>query len=163
VENSAAIFIPYVMLSWFLAVAGLRLELGIWKTTGKGTPAQQERRSNLRPLCLIKMIPMSLFRLSILVLAALAILMIRGLCRCDACPRGEYRQWNGKHACRSFLGLADQLSLTPFCRFKPHCLLIYLQVGSRLLSLHTSLNRLLSHYMRLTSAARNDPDSQSRL
>ena len=96
VEHSAAIFIPYLILAWFLAVAGLCLELGIWKTTGKGTPAQPERRSKLRPFCWIKMIPMSLFRVSVLVLAAFAILMIRDLCLCDACPRGSYNQWNGK-------------------------------------------------------------------
>jgi len=95
-ENTAAIFVPYVILAFILAVAGLGLELGIMKTTGKGTPTQPEKRWMLRPLCWIKMVPMSLLRLAVLVFTTLAILAIRDLCRCDACPKAEFKEWNGK-------------------------------------------------------------------
>lgn len=100
VEHSAAIFIPYIALSFFLVLVGLGLEIGIYRTTGKGTPTQPEKRSQLKPLCRVKMIPMTFLRATVLALAVLAVLFVRALCRCDICPRLAYQQWNGEEGTR---------------------------------------------------------------
>lgn len=100
IQHSKTIFIVYLTLSYFLAVVGIGIELGIWGTTGRGTPTQPELRWKLRPLCLTKMVPMSVLRYSALVLAVLALVIVRDVCGCGTngyslnCPL--YSTWTGK-------------------------------------------------------------------
>jgi sn1-specific diacylglycerol lipase len=82
VDNSRFFFIAYASVSFITAVAGTALEVGILVTTNKGTPTQPELRKNLTPLCLCKMIPMSLLRASCLFLGVVSLLILDDFCTC---------------------------------------------------------------------------------
>lgn len=82
IERSFAILVTYLTLAYVMALVGLGLEVGIWRTGAQGTPTQPEERACLQPLCHIKMIPMSAFRLAMLALGLMVLFIVRDFCYC---------------------------------------------------------------------------------
>jgi len=100
-DKAYAILVAYLTISYFLALFGFALEVGIWRTGAKGTPVQQSARARLKPLCLMKMFPMSIVRIFALTLGIYTVFVLREVCSCDGrienpsvlCPM--YNHWHG--------------------------------------------------------------------
>ena len=97
--------VTYLVSSYVTAVFGLILELCICKAGSKGTPVQQDERAALRPMCCIKLIPMSLLRIFNMILGVMMIYILRQSCSC-AGTTNDFRQqcpnfyaWQGWVAC----------------------------------------------------------------
>jgi len=100
-DRAFAVLVAYLTIAYFLAVFGLALEVGIWRTGSKGTPVQQSARARLKPLCLVKMFPMSVVRIVAVTLGIYSVLVLREVCFCGGqiknpkimCPL--YYRWHG--------------------------------------------------------------------
>lgn len=73
----------YWALSLFLALCSIVVELLICRTTVKGTPVEPEKRSLLKPLCTIKIVPLSLLRIAVLVFGFMSVTTIEHYCLCE--------------------------------------------------------------------------------
>lgn len=89
VEKSVIVFTTYFVSSYIAAIVGLMLEVGIWKTSAKGTPVETRKRARLRPLCYVKLMPLSAFRIANMVMGVMIIKMIRQVCWCGKYPNAN--------------------------------------------------------------------------
>ena len=95
VDASFILFVTFLCSAYFTVVAGLIIEIAIWRTGAKGTPVEPEKRACLKPLCFLKMIPMSVLRVANMVMGVMIIRVLRQLCFCGGlydnpyilCPR----------------------------------------------------------------------------
>lgn len=100
IDRAYGVLVSYLAISYFLALFGFALEVCIWRTGAKGTPVQQSARAGLKPLCLIKMFPMSVVRIFAMTLGIYTVLVLRDVCFCggrnknprEVCPM--YYHWH---------------------------------------------------------------------
>jgi len=85
-EQLYPIFASYVGISYPLVLLGLVLEVGICRASGRGTPTQPEKRNNVRRLCHVKLLPLSLFRILAITLGLLSLVVLRDYCKCIPDP-----------------------------------------------------------------------------
>lgn len=122
VNASYEITVSYLFSAYFTAVFGIILEVLIYTAGAKGTPTLgHERTAWLRPLCCIKMIPLSLLRICNMMLGMMLLSLLQTVCSCAGtlsvdeyvgqCPL--FFHWQGWVACligthfteASFVGL----------------------------------------------------------
>lgn len=102
VRSSYAIFITFLCTAYITTFGGLMIEIGIWRTSAKGTPVEPEKRARLQPLCRVKLIPMSILRIINMVLGIILTKIQNQVCWCGGtvtdplvnCPQLEsYNIW----------------------------------------------------------------------
>ena len=74
----------YLSLSMVIAIAGAIIEHLIRVFSGRGTPAQPEKRSQLKPLCQMNLSFMMFLRISMIAVGAYVVHISRKLCDCSS-------------------------------------------------------------------------------
>jgi sn1-specific diacylglycerol lipase len=63
-------------------VAGLSLQVGIWRTSMIGSPTEPEKRAALRPLCFLHLVPVTVLRILTFILGVCSCVVIQDFCEC---------------------------------------------------------------------------------
>jgi len=90
IDKSYIIFMTFLCSSYITTLGGLAIEIGIWQTSAKGTPTEPEKRARLQPLCRIKMIPMTVFRIANMALGIILIDIMNQICWCGGTATDPY-------------------------------------------------------------------------
>lgn len=76
------LFYTYWVCSVVLVFFSLPIDYLIFRTSGRGTPSQPAARAWLRPLCYIKIVPLSLLRITTFGLGVVVAVFLKQFCTC---------------------------------------------------------------------------------
>ena len=86
IDKYYPIFVSYIVVAYVLVAAGLYVEVGICRATGKGTPTQPEKRNSVRHLCHAKLVPFSVMRIVAITLGLFSVQIFKSYCNCVPDP-----------------------------------------------------------------------------
>jgi hypothetical protein len=105
IDASGTLFLSYFICAYITAIVGLLLEIGILRTSTKGTPVEQEKRARLKPLCQIKMIPMSVLRIGNMAMGVMVLKVLRHVCTCGGLALNPYAVCPRLNVIHGWIGL----------------------------------------------------------
>jgi sn1-specific diacylglycerol lipase len=123
IDAAYGIVVTYFVANYVTVVLGVILEVAIARAASQGTPVEQDARAALRPLCFLKMGPLSLLRLLNLALGVMSVYVMQQRCSCAGttteytrvCP--DYYNYQGWVSCILFTHFLELIFVSIFALF----------------------------------------------